>query len=104
MTNALRAGSRALLTGTNLVPPSGSQIAASDNSWLLAAIRGHIGDTPGARQSCVGQALAARHGHDPRALLRTPVLLIIPSAVDPPARERAGPNRSRCSAQPDERS
>ena len=38
------------------------------------------------------------------ALSRTPVLLIIPSAVDPPARERAGPSRSRCSAPPDERS
>jgi hypothetical protein len=40
----------------------------------------------------------------PIALSRMPVLLIIPFAVDPPVRERAGPSRSRCSAQPDERS
>jgi hypothetical protein len=40
----------------------------------------------------------------PIALSRMPVLLIIPSAVDPPVRERAGPSRSRCSALPDERS
>ena len=39
-----------------------------------------------------------------RVLPRTPALLIIPSAVDPPARERARPSRSRCSAPPDERS
>jgi hypothetical protein len=37
-------------------------------------------------------------------LPRTPVLLIIPSAVDPPVRERARPSRSRCSTLPDERS
>ncbi len=49
----------------------------------------------GARHACFGS---------PSALSRTPVLLIIPSAVDPPARERAGPSRSRCSALPDERS
>src|SRR5262245_60059938 len=32
------------------------------------------------------------------ALPRMPVLLIIPSAVDPPVRERARPSQSRCSA------
>jgi hypothetical protein len=34
----------------------------------------------------------------------TAVLLITPSAVDPPDRERARSSRSRCSALPDERS
>lgn len=38
------------------------------------------------------------------ALLRTPGLLIIPSAVDPPVRERARPPGSRWSALLDERS
>ena len=55
MTYALRAGSRALLAGSNLVPASGSQVAAGGDCWLLTAVRGHFGDTPGARQSCVGQ-------------------------------------------------
>ena len=55
MTYALRAGSRALLAGSNLVPASGSLVAAGGDCWLLTAVRGHFGDTPGARQSCVGQ-------------------------------------------------
>ena len=52
----LRAGSRALLAGSNLVSASGSQVAAGGDHWLLTAVRRHLGDTLGARQSCVGQA------------------------------------------------
>jgi hypothetical protein len=44
----------------NLVPASGSLVAADDNRWLLTAVRGHLGDTPGACQSCVGQVPVAR--------------------------------------------
>ena len=46
MTYALRAGSRALLAGANLMPASGSQVAAGGDRWLLTAVRGHLGDTP----------------------------------------------------------
>jgi len=48
MTYALRAGSRALLAGSNLVPASGSQVAAVGDCWLLTVVRGHLGDMPGA--------------------------------------------------------
>ena len=50
LTYALRAGSRALLAGSNLVPASGSQVAGGGDRWLLTAVRGHLGDTPGARR------------------------------------------------------
>ena len=40
-------GSRAFLAGSNLVPASGSQVAAAGDRWLLTAVRGHLGDTPG---------------------------------------------------------
>jgi hypothetical protein len=49
MTYALRACSRALLAGSNPAPASGSQVAAGGDRWLLMAVRGHLGDTPGAR-------------------------------------------------------
>jgi len=49
-------------------------------------------------------ARSARHGHNCGAFPRAPVLLTIPSAVDPHAREQARSSRSRCSAPPDERS
>jgi hypothetical protein len=57
MAYALRTGSRALLARSNLGPASGSQVAVGGNRWLLTVVRGHVGDTLGARQSCVGQVL-----------------------------------------------
>ena len=45
MTYALRACSRALLTGSKPVLASRSQAAGGGDRWLLMAVRGHLGDT-----------------------------------------------------------
>src|SRR5262249_10657999 len=52
---ALRAGSRALLAGSNPALASGSQVPAGGDRWLLTAVRGHLGDTwrtPVMRRPC----------------------------------------------------
>src|SRR5262249_45632708 len=51
----ITSGFSCVARGLNLVAASGSQVAAGGDCWLLTAVRGHFGDTPGARQSCVGQ-------------------------------------------------
>src|SRR5215813_792405 len=62
-TYALRGCSRALLAGSKPAQASYSQVAAGDDRWLLAAVRGHLGDTSPTAAARSASAGGTQHAH-----------------------------------------